>query len=258
MIDITPWSPYLTRTSLTSAGRTVLTAAFADVINICAGIEANELPEIFAASADDGEIDACRHLVQLIAERTAEQFVRGRIATFARPLEGGEITPLDPSLWEIDDPIGRFATGVFNLDRWADPHAEPSHRLFVDNATFNGWLVLQRPPSPISARALESYLDPSLRAARSLAASNGVCKSDQVSCEIRYDAIPATYCFEESFDAIDLAEVERRTSLSGSTIYSHMKQGKFPQNIPLTANRVVWSSTEVNQWIAEKAARRSH
>ena len=256
MIDITPWSPYLARTSLPSAGRIALTAAFADVIYIRCGFEAHELPEIFCAPADDADNDACRDIVRLNAEHTAEQFILGRIPTFARPLDGGIITPLDPSLWEIDDPLRRFATGAFNLDQWPDSDAELSHRLFVDSATFNRWLTLQRPLGPLCSAEIGSVLDPQVRAACSMAAANTICTSEQAGLEEPHPFRTSTYCFEERSDTIALAEVERRTSLKRSTIYFYMAQGKFPQNFPLTENRVGWLASDIDRWNAERAANR--
>ena len=255
MIDITPWSPYLTRTTLPSAGRTTLTAAFADVIKVRCGFESYELHEIFCALADDGENDACRDIVRLNAGYTAEQFISGRIPTFARPLEGGMITPLDTIHWEIDDPLGRFATGAFNLDQWAVPMAELTHRLFVDSVTFDRWLILQRPPGELNSRQIESILDPQVRAKRSLAAANYVDTNDQCSHE-KQSSSSSTIHFEEKSHTIDRAEVERRTSLSRSTIYSYMGKGEFPQCFHLTNNRVVWQATEINEWINKKAASR--
>ncbi len=255
MINITPWSPYLERTSLSSAGRTALTAAFADVIYVRCGFEAHELPEIFHAPADDGENDACRDIVRLNVEHTAEQFLRGRIPTFARPLNGGIITPLDPSLWEIDDPLMRFATGAFNLDQWAVPTAELSHRLFVDSITFDRWLTLQRPAGELRSRQIESVHDPRVRAAHSLAAANRVSAHDP-SFDEQQSYRSSTPYFEEKSEMIDRAEVERRTSLSRSTIYSYMGKGEFPRCFHLTNNRVVWPAAEIDEWISEKAARR--
>lgn len=255
MIDITPWSPYLGRTSLSSAGRTALTAAFADVVSIRADFESLELPEIFDAPVDGAENDACRDIVRLIAEHTAEQFLRGRIATFARPLNGGTIIPLDTSLWEIDDPLMRFATGAFNLDQWAVPTAELTHRLFVDSVTFDRWLLPQRPPGELSSRQIESILDPRVRAKVSLAAANYVGTNDQ-SFDEKQLSSSSTIHFEERSHMIDRAEVERRTSLSRSTIYSYMGKGEFPQCFPLTNNRVAWQASEIDEWMSKKAANR--
>ena len=258
MNDITPWSPYLARTSLPSAGRTTLTAAFADVIFVRCDFHAHELHEIYCAPADDGENDACRDIVRLNAEYTAEQFIRGRIPTFARPLDGGIITPLDPSLWEIDDPLMRFATGAFNLDQWAVPNAELSHRLFVDSTTFDQWLTRLRPPGPLSSGEIESIFDPRVRAARSVAAVVNVCAPQPGDFNEPHPSRTSTYRFEERSDTITLAEVEKRTSLKRSTIYSYMRDEKFPQNFQLTDNRVGWSAVEIDRWIGERAASRRH
>ena len=256
MIYITPWSPYSVQTSLSSAGRTALTAAFADVINIRCDFIALELPEIFCAPADDAENDACRDIVRLNAEYTAEQFICGRILTFARPLDGGVITELDPLLWEIDDPLGRFATGAFNLDHWADPDAQLTHRLFVDSVSFDKWLTLQQPPGPLSSREIESVLDPRVRAARSLAEANRRSTNGQPSFEEGQPSSSSNYCVEKRSNTIDLVEVVRRTSLSRSTIYSYMGKCDFPQCFHLTNNRVVWSASEVDEWVSKKAAAR--
>lgn len=256
MNDITPWSPYLARVSMPSAGRITLTAAFADFIDVCCDFEHHELQDIFDFPADESEDDACREIVRSNAEFMTEQFVRGKIATFARPLDGGLITRLDASIWEIDDPLTRFATGAFNLENWSIPNAEFTHRLFVDSFSFNQWLMLQEPSGLVSSREIEAALDPRVRAARSLAARDHMRTHDQTSFEERPALAASVYCFEEKSDTIALAEVMRRTSLKRSTIYFYMGKGKFPQNFPLTDNRVGWSAGEIDKWIAERTANR--
>lgn len=257
MIDIPPWSPYLERASLPSAGRKTLIAAFADFMKVCDDFEQYELQDIFCLPSDEGENDFCREIVRSNADFMTEQFILGKIATFARPLGGGAITHLDASIWEIDDPLTRFATGAFNLEQWAVPSAELTHRLFVDSVTFNRWLMLQEPSGLLSSREIEAARDPRVRAARSLAATDNFRTLDQVSVEERPAATPSAYCVEGISDTIDLADVMRRTSLKRSTIYVYMGKGKFPQNFPLTDNRVVWLASEIDRWIAERAANRT-
>ena len=256
MIDTQPWSPYLLRASLPSAGRRTLIAAFADFIKVCCDFEHHELQHIFYLPADDGENDACREIVRSTAEFMMEQFVRGKIATFARPLEGGIITQLNASIWEIDDPLTRFATGAFNLENWAISNAELTHRLFVDSVAFDQWLMLQEPFGLLSSSEIEAALDPRVRAGRSLAATDNLRTHDQISFEERPALAASVYCFAAKSDTIALAEVMRRTSLKRSTIYFYMAKGKFPQNFPLTDNRVGWSSEEIDRWIGERAANR--
>jgi prophage regulatory protein len=49
-------------------------------------------------------------------------------------------------------------------------------------------------------------------------------------------------------EVVDIVKVGR------STIYSWMKQGKFPKQIRLGARAVGWSSTALFQWLAEREA----
>jgi prophage regulatory protein len=50
-------------------------------------------------------------------------------------------------------------------------------------------------------------------------------------------------------------EVEKRTGLSTSTLYSLIAQGKFPKPIKITGHRVAWIETEVDDWAAERIAK---
>jgi prophage regulatory protein len=49
---------------------------------------------------------------------------------------------------------------------------------------------------------------------------------------------------------IRLKTVLHRSGLSRSTIYRKMKEGTFPDRIPISANGAGWSEAEVNRWIA--------
>ena len=51
---------------------------------------------------------------------------------------------------------------------------------------------------------------------------------------------------------IRLKDVIALTSLSRSTIYLRMVQGKFPKKINLGSRAVGWISSEVNEWIKER------
>ena len=86
MTPIHPWSPYLEQGLAKSAGRRALVEAFGDLIRVKQGFKPYELPEIFSAPEDEGENDACRHLVTLDAAFLTAQFLQQRIATYVRPL----------------------------------------------------------------------------------------------------------------------------------------------------------------------------
>lgn len=56
---------------------------------------------------------------------------------------------------------------------------------------------------------------------------------------------------------IRLKEVEELTGLKRATIYLYMKQGKFPQNVPLFGNSVGWLESEIKQWMQNKINQRN-
>ena len=51
-----------------------------------------------------------------------------------------------------------------------------------------------------------------------------------------------------------LPEVSRATGLSRSTIYRLVRSGTFPQSVALTARTIGWYSTDIETWIAARAA----
>jgi len=44
-------------------------------------------------------------------------------------------------------------------------------------------------------------------------------------------------------------DVERRTGLKRAHLYALMKQGAFPQAVPLAGRAVAWIADEVDTWI---------
>lgn len=53
---------------------------------------------------------------------------------------------------------------------------------------------------------------------------------------------------------IDLPEVIERTSHKRSSIYSMVANNEFPKPIKLSARRVGWVESEVNDWIQSRIA----
>jgi prophage regulatory protein len=47
-------------------------------------------------------------------------------------------------------------------------------------------------------------------------------------------------------------ELARMLGIGHSTIYRLIKQNKFPKQIKLTERTVVWRSSVINEWIAQK------
>jgi prophage regulatory protein len=47
----------------------------------------------------------------------------------------------------------------------------------------------------------------------------------------------------------------RRTGLSRTTVYRLVQKGDFPRPYTLSAGRVGWSSTEIEEWIMSRLRR---
>lgn len=47
-------------------------------------------------------------------------------------------------------------------------------------------------------------------------------------------------------------DVERETSLSRSSIYKFLNEGKFPKPINLGGGRVGWLASEIEEWIQQR------
>lgn len=230
-----------------------MVAAFSDLVRAQHDFERHELPEIFAAPCDEGENDLCRSMVKLDAELLTAQFVQGKIATFARPLGGGEVVAVEAALWEIDDPLPRLATGAFSLEHWADPDAPSTHRILVDATEFDKWLVQLEPPGALDDAEIEAIVDPRLRAARSLAlkAKSAQRQRRRVELMDREDLRQAPSSFDQA-GLITMKDVRELTRLGRSTIYRLIDDGSFPQ--PKRIGRSVrWPRIVIDEWIAAQA-----
>ena len=51
---------------------------------------------------------------------------------------------------------------------------------------------------------------------------------------------------------ISLGEVERRTSLKKSKLYTMMKAGEFPRAKIISPGRRAWLASEIQAWIAQR------
>ena len=134
---------------------------------------------------------------------------------------------IDAGLWELDDPLHRFATGALNLEHWADPEAPPTHRIFVDEVQFDEWLATLKPLGPLTARQVEEIVNPQLRAARAAAARR--VKSEP-SVFPGDNALPKAAASEPPGVGPLLLTVEQVSKLIGrsvSSIYGDRRKGCF-------------------------------
>jgi prophage regulatory protein len=61
----------------------------------------------------------------------------------------------------------------------------------------------------------------------------------------------------ESDTLLTIEEVAERTRLSKPTIYKLIRQGDFPRQLRLCANKVAWLEREVGEWVAARAEARA-
>lgn len=54
-----------------------------------------------------------------------------------------------------------------------------------------------------------------------------------------------------------LPELVSRTGLSKSTIYKMIREGAFPDSVPIYGQSVAWLSSEVSEWTAARINARS-
>ena len=62
----------------------------------------------------------------------------------------------------------------------------------------------------------------------------------------------------QSNNIIRLPKTIQKTGLSRSTIYALVTRGEFPQQIKLSPRTMGFLESEVDQWLADKAANRSN
>lgn len=251
-MPILPWSPYLGRTDVPSLRRITLTTAFARLIQVTPGFQPHELIEIFEAPEDEGENDLAREMVRFSGTQLAREFLRGGIATFARPLGGGEIINIPAAHWEIDDALPRFATGAYAANDWANTGAAPTHRIFVDEHQYDHWLVATPPDGHLNKRDCEVAFDPYQRAARAIVSR---AANQDATASISIEPVPTTAPAGTGHELLSIAEVITLVGLRTSTVYKKIQAGDFPQPIKL-GSRSVWSKPEILAWIRGKAALR--
>lgn len=51
-----------------------------------------------------------------------------------------------------------------------------------------------------------------------------------------------------------LPSIKQKFQVSGSTIWSWIKQGKFPRGIKISDNVTVWESQAIERWAADRIA----
>lgn len=250
----TPWVKYCERETAVSAAGYSLIEAFAQLVLARTGFPKYELAEIFTCPEDEGEADAARDLVRVQAEMLATEFALDAVGTIARPIGGGDRTAIPPVMWELDDPLPRFATGELNLESWTDANAEPTHRIFVNRDQFDQFLVTVGRQTYLTKDQVAAVADPHFKARR-IASGNlapqgpvfglpllGVTKSE--------DRVSAP-----DLSLVPISQVMKMTGMGRTSVYKQIDRGHFPQPVKI-GSRSGWPKAEVLDWINAKMAGR--
>jgi predicted DNA-binding transcriptional regulator AlpA len=214
--------PYTMANPPTSNGRIFLAHAF----NLLCTIEFGFPPEQIETVLEGGQSDPTwiASDVLMSVRNLGQVFLSGRVETFARPIGGGLPVRLGREMWELDDFVDRFATCAIDPQHPFDRERPRTHWLFVDAPQFEELLGLLAQPVNSLRQRIEIAHEPP-------------CKTpDQAAQKDRF---------------LRRTEVERLVGLSRSTIYSRMKDGRFPANLDI-GGVVVWREADVQHWMATR------
>lgn len=245
-----PWAKYSERETVVSAAGYSLVEAFAQLVLARIGFAKYELTEIFNGPDGEDETEVARDLVRVQSEMLATEFALGSVGTIARPIGGGGGTAIAPVMWELDDPLPRFATGEFNLEKWIDVNAEPTHRIFVNRDQFDHFLVAVGGHTYLTDDQVAAVVDPHFRARRivsgNFASEGTVLALPQAGTGTTEDRGAAT-----DFCLVPIDQVMKMTGMGRTSVYKQIDRRNFPQPVKI-GSRSGWPKAEVLEWINAK------
>jgi len=161
-----------------------------------------------------------------MALRSSAQFLGGlivdrSIASFHRPIQGGEAAPMPLAHWELDDFVPRFAASAYDPTNWHNRDASPTHWIFVSESDVEGFL--------------DSWV-----------------AGDFNPRELADAPPPSAAANKPAEEIIRLKEVMRMTGLARSTVYERMAAGTFPGKVKLGERATGWYLHEVQSWNARR------
>ncbi|MES1974274.1 MAG: AlpA family transcriptional regulator [Pseudomonadota bacterium] len=227
------WSIYRGGAAVQSRGRVPLTRAFEDYCCMRWGLSGDEIAD--AAEGGDGGADV-RTMVAMAIDLLGNTFIQGAFPAWARPIGGGVPEEIPAENWELDDLTPRFASGTMNMRRPFDLEAEPTHTIFLDEATRDAFLAA-------CCVDLPGYAAMTLRTAHATAGTDDVEGAVDAPIGWQPDAI------------LRRDEVIRMTGLKRSTIYARMSRGEFPQSVDLGGRQTGWIAADIAEWLASRPKR---
>lgn len=236
-----PWQPYGENQPVSRFGIT-LVAAFSKLMSARWGCEQYDIHAFFVQNDDpDADEDPFVGMATISAEMMLEAFQQGYIDTFARPIGGGDPVIIPPDFWEVDDPLARLATGLFNLSDWSNHQAEPTHRIFVDDKALTAWVG-----DFYTLDEIDRVLDGKPVRRRPKAAP--ALSASVADMEPQHSRAGRT-----ETQILKLKEVTALTGRSRSSIYADIEAGRFPQQLKLGARASGWYEHEIYDWLQSRA-----
>lgn len=237
---IGPGEPFLLDDPPRSRARLLLSQVLSHYCAAFFGISSEEIGRAFMDpdGHDDGERGQVAWAVALIGGFILD----GRLRTYARPLGGGDCTAISTNAWEMDAHGHRFARSSYDPARPYDPSAEPTHWIFMDADDAEGLVMAACRDGTNIWQEREAAL---------AAAGTAGTASASVDAEPHWadeDADPSRP--QPGRRYIRRKEVEVRTGMSRSTIYSKIKTGDFPDCQRLGKRMSVWIEADVDAWLA--------
>lgn len=224
---IAPWSNYREDVWPRSGGRVLLGEALVTYTVLMRGLAADDIADAF----DHGGDARTRAYVVSSIRLLGKLLVEGRLATWARPIGGGQAIEMEPEMWELDDFTHRFATCALDMRRPFDASSPPTHRIFIGDedhqAIFDG--CCEGVPRPIM-------------------------KKERVSSMEQTPVSNLATPFAVAASAVDrhmrMPEVERVTGMNRKTIYKRIQLGRFPRQVDADDGMARWWESEVVAWLA--------
>lgn len=243
---IEPWQTYKNIQPISAAGMT-LVDAFGQLVLERWDIHGFQLPQALQEHSEPDEVSTSA-LVFRCAIEFQEAVVLGKIATSVRAIRGGPPIALSPTHWEIDDPLPRISTGLMNLENWADPAAEPTHRIFVDRRQFKAFISSYMTEDEIwQALSVDDRVEP----VEAPLNDQSECRAPGPALVTKPQRSNQTSVGVEN-RILRRPEVIEMCGISRSTIDNYIKAGNFPQRVSMGANTVGWYLSDITAWIESR------
>lgn len=218
-------SPYLRIDLPTSPGKILLARAFNHWCAIHSGSSPQEVVE--ALSTKEHMAVDTRNDIEWAAHLIGELLAGGQLRSFARPIGGGIPISVPAVHWELDDVRTRFALSALDPNQPYRCDVEPTHWIFFALDEFN------------------ALVEQSIGCEANAEIDSSACAIAPILQQKPVEVVQGPM---DRF--LRLPEIRKLTGMSRSTIYRRIAEDRFPSQIQLDGNIVVWREQDVAQWLA--------